>query len=79
MLRLALQELIRGPLPGEVNLVRTLPATVKILNLKIEDGVALIDFSSELITAPDSPGGSLAGSILIQSLVYTCLLYTSNL
>lgn len=69
VLRLALQELIRGPLPGEGNLVKTLPATVKILDLKIENGVALIDFSSELIT--DSPGGSLGGSILIQSLVYT--------
>lgn len=71
VLRLALQELIRGPLPGEGDLARTLPATVKILNLKIENGVALIDFSPELLTAPDSPGGTLGGSILIQSLVYT--------
>lgn len=69
VLRLALQELIRGPLPGEGNLVKTLPATVKILNLKIENGVALIDFSSELLT--DSPGGTLGGTILAQSIVYT--------
>ncbi|NLA26459.1 MAG: GerMN domain-containing protein [Firmicutes bacterium] len=69
VLCLALEELIRGPLPGEENLVRTLPATVEILNIKIENEVALIDFSSEIIT--DSPGGTLGGSILIQSLVYT--------
>jgi len=71
VLRLALQELIRGPLPGESNLVKTLPATVQILSLKIENEVAIIDFSEELVTAPDSPGGSLGGSLLMQSLVYT--------
>lgn len=69
VLRLALEELIRGPLSGEDNLVRTLPATVEILNVKVEKEVALIDFSSDLVT--DSPGGTLGGTILIQSLVYT--------
>ncbi len=69
VLRLALQELIRGPLPGEDDLVRTMPATAKILDLKIENEIAYIDFSSELVT--DSPGGTLGGAILIQSLVYT--------
>lgn len=69
VLRLALQELIRGPLAGEGNLVRTLPATVKILKLDIEKGVALIDLSSELLT--DSRGGTLEGSLLVQSLVFT--------
>lgn len=69
VLRLALQELIRGPLPGEGNLVRTLPATAKIKQLKIENGVALIDFTSELLTG--SPGGSLGGTILVQSIVFT--------
>lgn len=69
VLRLALQELIRGPLPGEDNAVQTLPHTVKIINLEIKDGVALIDFSPELST--DSTGGTLCGTILKQSLVYT--------
>jgi spore germination protein GerM len=71
VLRLALQELIRGPMPGEGHLVKTLPATVEILNLKIENEVAVVDFSEELLTAPDSPGGSLGGYLLMQSLVYT--------
>lgn len=69
VLRLALQELIRGPLPGEGDLVRTVPATTKILDVKVEDGIAYIDFSSELIA--DSPGGTLGGAYLIQSLIYT--------
>jgi len=71
VLRLALQELIRGPLPGEKGLVKTLPATVQILNLKIENEVALIDFSDELLTAPDSPAGTLGSLLLVQSVVYT--------
>ena len=71
VLRLALQELIRGPLPGEKGLVKTLPATAQILNLKIENEVALIDFSEELLTAPDSPGGSLGSLLLVLSVVYT--------
>lgn len=77
VLRLALQELIRGPLPGEGDLVRTLPAAVQVLNLKIENEVAYIDFSEELLTAPDSPGGSLGGSLLVQSLVYTATQFST--
>lgn len=69
VLRLALHELIRGPLPGEGELVRTVPASAKILDLKVEDGIAYIDFSPELIA--DSPGGTLGGAYLIQSLIYT--------
>ncbi len=77
VLRLALQELIRGPLPGEGNLARTLPATVKVLNIKIENDVAYIDFSEELLTAPDSPGGTLGSSLLVQSVVYTATQFST--
>ncbi len=77
VLRLALEELIRGPLPGEGNLGRTLPAETKILSLKIKDGVALIDFSAELLTSSDSPAGSLGGSVFSQSIVYTATQFPS--
>ena len=32
---------------------------MQVLNLKIENEIAYIDFSEELVTAPDSPGGTL--------------------
>jgi spore germination protein GerM len=71
VLRLALEELIKGPQPGEGDLNPTLPATTRILGLRIEGGVALIDFSPEVLTDPGSPQGSFAGGLFIQSLVYT--------
>lgn len=69
VLRLALQELIRGPLPEESGLGRTIPASTKINSLAIEDGIALIDFSMEVIA--DAPGGTCSGTLFIQSMVYT--------
>ncbi|HOL17307.1 MAG TPA: GerMN domain-containing protein [Bacillota bacterium] len=69
VLRLALQELIRGPLEGEQGAGRTLPAGTRLLNLELKNGVAIIDFSPEVLE--HSPGGSLGGIVFIQSVVYT--------
>lgn len=71
VLRLALQELIRGPQSGEGAVGRTLPASTRILSLTIEERVAMINLSTELLTAADSPAGSLGGTVFRQSIVYT--------
>lgn len=77
VLRLALQELIKGPQPGEGNLGRTLPAETRILGLTIDHGVAVINFSSDLLTAADSPGGSLGGTVFRESIVYTATQFST--
>jgi hypothetical protein len=69
VLRLALEELIRGPQPGEGPLGWTLPAAAEILNLEINDGLAIIDFSRAVLEG--SAGGSLSGTVFTQSIVYT--------
>ncbi len=49
--------------------MRTVPEKTRLLDVKVENEVALIDFSSELVT--ETPGGTLGSTVLIQSLVYT--------
>lgn len=71
VLRLAMEELIRGPQPDEGNLGRIIPAATKVRGVKIENGVATINFSAELINSPDSPGGTLGSTLFVQSIVYT--------
>jgi spore germination protein GerM len=71
VLRLSLEELIRGPLPGEGDLAPTLPATTRILDLRIKDRVAIVDLSPAVLTDPGSPQGSFAGALFIRSLVLT--------
>lgn len=71
VLRLALEELIKGPHPEEGNLSPTLPATTRIIDVRIENKIAVISFSEEVVTDPGAPGGSLAGGIFVQSIVYT--------
>ncbi|HOL16467.1 MAG TPA: GerMN domain-containing protein [Bacillota bacterium] len=77
VLRLALQELIKGPQPGEGALGRTLPAETRILGLTIDQGVAVINFSSDLLTAAGSPGGSLGGTVFRESIVYTATQFST--
>ncbi len=77
VLRLALQELIRGPQPGEGAVGRTLPAATRILSLNIDERVAVINFSPELLTAEDSPAGSLGGAVFMQSIVYTATQFST--
>lgn len=77
VLRLALQELIKGPQAGEGTVGRTLPASTRILSLTIENKVAIINFSSDLLTAADSPGGSLGGAVFLQSIVYTATQFST--
>lgn len=69
VLRLALQELIRGPLAEDGSAGRTLPINTRLLNLEIKSGVAIIDFSADVYE--NSLWGSLGGNIFMQSVVYT--------
>jgi hypothetical protein len=70
-LRAALEELIRGPLPQDGDVYRTVPPTVKIVNIEIHKKTAVIELSPEALT--DSPGGTLGGAIFIQSMVHTAV------
>ncbi|MBS3943135.1 MAG: GerMN domain-containing protein [Dethiobacter sp.] len=65
----ALAELIKGPRPEDGDFFSTLPPTAKVLSAQLEDRTARIDFSRELIS--DSPGGTLGGTVFMQSLVFT--------
>ncbi|MEW5785616.1 MAG: GerMN domain-containing protein [Bacillota bacterium] len=69
VLKLALQELIRGPLPSEAGLTATLPQSVRILNLELQGGLALIDLSGEALL--ESGGGITSAAVFIQSIVLT--------
>lgn len=65
----ALAELLRGPQPGEGDFFSTVPSTAQVLDIQVEGEVARIDFSHELLA--DSPGGTLGGTVFMQSIVFT--------
>lgn len=69
LLMAALAELIRGPQPEDGNFFSTLPGTSKILGVQVDGDVVRIDFSHELLA--DSPGGTLGGTVFMQSIVLT--------
>lgn len=76
ILKVALDELIKGPLPEEEGkLGPVIPATAKVNGAIIEDRVAIIDFNKALIT--DHSGGTLGGSITMQALVFTASQFES--
>jgi len=65
----ALAELIRGPRPEEGHFFGTVPSTAQILELQVDGAVVYIDFSHELLS--DSPGGTLSGTVFMQSMIFT--------
>ncbi len=69
VLRIAVQELIRGPLAHDGAAGRTVPETTRLINLELNNGVAIIDFSADVFD--QSLQGSLGGAIFMQSVVYT--------
>lgn len=64
----ALQALLNGPLAHE-ELFGAVPHTAKLLSLQVEDGLAVADFSQELVT--DFNGGALLESYLVKAIVNT--------
>lgn len=64
----ALQTLLNGPLAHE-DLHESVPHTTKLLGLSVHQGLAVANFSSELVN--DFNGGSLIESYLVQAIVST--------
>ena len=62
-----ISELIKGP--GSETLFPTIPETTRVKALYISDGIAYIDFSSEIIK--DHPGGSAGELLTVYSIVMT--------
>ena len=65
-IRVAIEELIEGPHRA---LTPTIDANVRLLNVYLLNGVAVLDFSAELQTM--QPGGSISELLTIYSLVHT--------
>jgi len=63
----ALEELIHGEVPRGCD--RPLPPGTKVLDVRVEDGIALADFSRELISG--FPGGSENEQITVYAIVNT--------
>ena len=71
VLRAALDHLILGPLPEDGDVGRTVPESLRIVSISVEDGIATIDVSQDLLTAPDRPAGTLGSAVFAQSVVVT--------
>ena len=63
----AINLLLQGP--THPDLIRTVPPRTRLLNLRVQDGVAWADFSSEIIH--DHPGGSAGEILTVYAIVNT--------
>lgn len=63
MAKAAMEELLKGPKSPELS---GLPERLKLIGVKVENGIAYVDFSSEGLS-----GGSLEESLVIRSVVMT--------
>ncbi len=70
VLRTALEELIKGPAPGDGDVSPVVHSSLKILDINIEDKVATINVGEEMF-GKDWTGGSLGGTIFIQAFTRT--------
>lgn len=66
--RATLQELVKGPSAGS-GLLPTLPAGTTLRDIKIQDGLATVDFSKELKSG--HKGGSAGETVAVYSIVNT--------
>lgn len=69
VLKAALEELIKGPLPEDKGVDPVIPNTAKLLGVSIENGIAYVDFNKAF--AMDQAGGTTGGAITMQSIVFT--------
>ncbi len=63
------EALLTGPRAEEGEYYATVPAAAEIIAVNREGSTLTIDFSREVLT--DSPGGTLWGSVFVQSIVFT--------
>ncbi len=75
ILNATIEELVKGPLPEDVDVDGVIPDSTVALDVEISDGVAVINFNRDIIEK--SPGGILSGSIMVQSLVYTATQFSN--
>ncbi len=68
VLKAAIEELIRGPIAE--NVYPVVHDSVEIIGINIDEGAALIDLSEDMF-GPDWVGGTLAGTVFVQSFVFT--------
>ena len=61
--RSAMEELIKGPSPDS-GLAPVLPSTVQVLNISVEDGLATMNVSKEIITDSSQLGYGARGEVL---------------
>lgn len=69
VVRRTLEALLAGPRVEDGNYYATVPATAEMMAVTREGSTLTINFSQEVLT--DSPGGTLWGSIFVQSIVFT--------
>jgi spore germination protein GerM len=66
---------VKGPLPEEEGINPTIPASAAVNKVSIKDGIALIDFNQAM--ADDHKGGTMAGAVTMQSIVFTASQFDS--
>ncbi|MFW0861133.1 MAG: GerMN domain-containing protein [Dethiobacter sp.] len=64
-----LEALVAGPRVEDGNYYATIPASAEMIAVTREGSTLTINFPQEVLT--DSPGGTLWGSIFVQSIVFT--------
>ncbi|MBS3897793.1 MAG: GerMN domain-containing protein [Dethiobacter sp.] len=64
-----LEALVAGPRVEDGEYYATVPAAAEIIAVTREGSALTVNFSQEVLT--DSPGGTLWGSIFVQSIVFT--------
>jgi hypothetical protein len=64
-----LEALVAGPRVEDGDYYATIPATAEMIAVTREGSTLTINFSKEVLT--DSPGGTLWGSLFMQSIVFT--------
>ncbi len=70
VLKATLEQLIKGPLPEDGDILAVMPDTVNILGITIEQGTATIDICDE-IYGGDWAGGHQASELFMQAVTWT--------
>lgn len=67
-IRYLLEELAKGPLPGEDGLAAVMPPDTSVLSVRVEDGTAEVDLSAEAYAGEgewDRPGLAFMDSVIL--------------
>lgn len=67
--REALEQLMKGPLPEDGDVVQTIPESAELIDFYIEDNIAYVEFDEKFFEK--YTGGTLAGAVFLDSIIYT--------